>query len=91
MQVNLNKLLNLVGESEIKQLLSDFSCPFNINVEDCKSKKLIIKAWMDIPPDVANIKIINEKSIDKREIHFCNHFDMGILEFIGITTGKEER
>ncbi len=41
LQVNLNKLLNLVGESEIKQLLSDFSCPFNIDVEDFLKYKAI--------------------------------------------------
>ena len=60
-------------------------------VFQCKlCKKLIIKDWMDIPQEVADIKIINDMSIGKREIHFCNHFDMGILEFIGITN-KEER
>lgn len=41
LQVNLKKLIEQIGEAETKQILSDFSCPINPDVEDFLKNKAI--------------------------------------------------
>lgn len=40
-QVNLNNMLNELGENKVKSILSDFSCPMNKDVEDFIKLKAI--------------------------------------------------
>lgn len=38
-KVSLNRLINNIGESETNKILSDFSCPLNLDIEDFLIKK----------------------------------------------------
>ena len=53
-------------------------------IYQCKlCKKIIQKEIEDETYESINIKMINDRSFNKDEIHLCKNGDMGILEFLG--------
>lgn len=42
-KVSLSKLISQIGEDNVKNILSDFSCPINSDIETLKKKLLSLK------------------------------------------------